>query len=69
MRAASAHGRIPASILTLLPVVTLLGLTFVAPGYLESMAKDPDGKYLIIGSVVGQVIGYYIMRRIVDIKV
>ena len=44
VKAASAHGRMTATILTLLPVVHHAGLLFVAPGYLQGMAEDPDGK-------------------------
>ena len=44
VKAASAHGRLTATILTLLPVATMLGLLVVAPGYLQGMAEDPDGK-------------------------
>ena len=44
VKAASAHGRLTATILTLLPVATMLGLLVVAPGYLQGMADDPDGK-------------------------
>jgi len=69
VRAASAHGRITAGILTVLPIATLLGLYVVAPGYLQSMAHDPDGKWLIVGAFVGQGLGYYTMKRIINIKV
>lgn len=69
VKAASAHGRMTASVLTALPVVTMLALLVVAPGYLQSMAKDPDGKYLILGALGAQVIGNYCIRKIIDIKV
>ncbi|MFX0116778.1 MAG: type II secretion system F family protein, partial [Candidatus Hodarchaeota archaeon] len=69
VRAASAHGRLTGIILTVMPIVLMIGLTIVAPGYLQSMVRDPDGKYLIIGAAVGQVLGYYFIRRIVNIKV
>jgi tight adherence protein B len=69
VRAASAHGRLTAIVLTLLPIVLILALTIVAPGYLSGMAKDSDGKWLIIGAVCAQALGFYVMRRITDIKV
>ncbi len=69
VRAASAHGRMTAAVLTVLPVVVVFALLIVAPGYLQGMAKDPDGKWMIGGAVVGQVLGYFVMRRITDIKV
>src|SRR6516225_3123161 len=45
VRAASAHGRLTATVLTLMPIVTMIGLLVVAPGYLQSMAQDSDGKW------------------------
>lgn len=69
VRASSAHGRMTGIILTIMPIVLMLGLTIVAPSYLESMVKDPDGKYLILGAAMGQILGYYFIRKIVNIKV
>jgi tight adherence protein B len=69
VRAASAHGRLTALILTLLPIFMVIALFFVAPGYLPSLAQDPDGKWMLAGAAVAQVLGYFIMRRITDIKV
>ena len=69
VKAASAHGRLTATILTLLPVGTMLALLVVAPGYLQGMADDSDGKYLIGGAIVAQVLGNYFIKRIINIKV
>jgi tight adherence protein B len=69
VKAASAHGRLTAGILTVLPVLTGLALLAVAPGYLQGMAKDPDGKYMIVGAGVMVLLGNYFIRRIIKIKV
>jgi tight adherence protein B len=69
VRAASAHGRLTALVLTCIPIVLVIALTLVAPDYLPLLAADPDGKYIILGAVVGQVLGYLTMRRITNIKV
>jgi tight adherence protein B len=69
VKAASAHGRLTAAILTILPVATMGGLLIVAPGYLQGMAADPDGKWLIVGAIVAQVIGNICIRKIINIKV
>jgi tight adherence protein B len=69
VRAVSAHGRLTALILGGLPVFTFLAMLVVAPGYMESMANDPDGKKIIIAAVVSQVIGNIVIRKIVDIDV
>ena len=69
VKAASAHGRLTATILTLLPVCTMVALLLVAPGYLQGMAEDSDGKYLIGGAIVAQVLGNFFIKKIINIKV
>jgi len=69
VKAASAHGRLTATILTLLPIGTMVALLMVAPGYLQGMAADPDGKYLIGGAIVAQVLGNFFIKKIINIKV
>jgi tight adherence protein B len=69
VKAASAHGRLTATILTLLPVGTMCALLFVAPGYLQGMANDSDGKYLIGGAIVAQILGNFFIKKIINIKV
>ena len=69
VKAASAHGRLTATILALLPVATMLGLLVVAPGYLQGMAADDDGKWMIAGAIGGQVLGNFFIKKIINIKV
>jgi tight adherence protein B len=69
VKAASAHGRLTATILTLLPVGTMLALLIVAPGYLQGMAEDPDGKWLIAGAIFAQILGNFFIKKIINIKV
>ena len=69
VKAASAHGRLTATILTVLPVATMLGLLVVAPGYLQGMAEDSDGKWLIGGAIVAQILGNFFIKKIINIKV
>jgi tight adherence protein B len=69
VRAISAHGRLTAGILTAMPIVMVVALLFVAPGYLQGMARDPDGKYMILAAIVSQFLGYYFIRRIIRIKI
>jgi len=69
VKAASAHGRLTATILALLPVATMLGLLAVAPGYLQAMAADDDGKWMIGGAIFAQILGNFFIKRIINIKV
>jgi Flp pilus assembly protein TadB len=41
----------------------------VAPGYLQGMAEDSDGKLLIGGAIVAQILGNYFIKKIINIKV
>jgi tight adherence protein B len=69
VKSASAHGRLTAGILTVLPILTALALLGVAPGYLQGMAKDPDGKYMILAAGFMVLLGNYFIRRIIKIEV
>lgn len=69
VRAASAHGRITGTILTLMPIGLMFGLMLIAPGYLQGMAADSDGRLMIAGVIVLMIIGHLTIRKIVKIKV
>jgi len=69
VKAASAHGRLTATILTVLPIATMLGMMLVAPTYLRGMAEDSDGKWMIGGAIVAQILGNFFIKRIINIKV
>lgn len=69
VKAASAHGRVTALVLTILPAATAILMMMAAPGYLLSMVHDPDGQKLIAGSIVGQILGQLVIRKIIRIKV
>jgi tight adherence protein B len=69
VKAASAHGRLTATILTLLPVGTMLALLLVAPGYLQAMANEPEGRWLIGGAIFAQILGNFFIKKIINIKV
>jgi tight adherence protein B len=58
-----------AIILAVLPIATLGCLMMIAPGYLQSMAEDSDGK-IMIGAAIGmQILGNFFIKRIINIKV
>jgi tight adherence protein B len=69
VKAASAHGRTTALVLSIMPVATTILMMMAAPGYLRSLLADPDGKWLIAGSIAGQIVGQMVIRKIIKIKV
>jgi tight adherence protein B len=69
VKATSAHGRLTATILTLLPLGTLAGLMVVSPGYLSPLVNDALGRKLVIAGVFCQILGNFFIRKIIKIRV
>lgn len=69
VKAASAHGRTTAAVLSVLPVATTILMLLVSPGYLQTLVVDKDGRWLIVGAIAGQLVGQWTIRRIIRIKV
>ena len=46
-----------------------LGLMVIAPSYLTSMAEDPDGRKMIAAVICMVIVGHFVIRKIVRIKV
>ena len=69
IQAATAHARITASVLSAIPLLTLLGLQFTNPEYVSQFSKDPSGPTLFLSAIAAQVIGYLIMRRLINFRI
>lgn len=69
VKAASAHGRITGLVLTLMPVAVAVFIMMTTPSYLRELAADKIGRYMIYGAIIGQIIGYFVIRKIVRIKI
>ncbi len=69
IKAASAHGRVTGMILAVMPVIVAVIMFVVSPDYLLVLARDPDGKKLVIGACIAQLVGFFCIRKIVNIKV
>jgi tight adherence protein B len=69
VRTYSAQGRLTGWILSALPVVLLVILNIVSPGYSKLLFNDPLGRMLLVGTAVSIAAGMFTIRKIVDIKV
>lgn len=69
VKAVSAHGRVTGLVLLLMPVGVAAFLLVTNPKYLAGMAADPIGRMMIYGACGGQVVGYFVIKKIIDIKV
>jgi tight adherence protein B len=69
VRTLSAHGRITGFVLAgLAPAIAVL-MTILAPEQMTVMVTDPLGQAMISGALVLQVVGIFVMRRIIAIEV
>jgi tight adherence protein B len=69
VKAVSAHGRITALVLLLMPIVVAVMMYISSPAYLNVLFVNPIGHWLLAGSVIGQAVGYFVIKKIVNIKV
>jgi tight adherence protein B len=69
VQAVSAHGRITGLVLVLMPVAVAIIMMITSPQYLIDLAADKLGRMMIYGAIGGQIIGYFVIRKIINIKV
>ena len=69
VRAAAAHGKVTGMVLVLMPVAVTAFLLLTNPGYLGDMMKVPLGRLMVYGACGGQIIGYFVIKKITNIKV
>lgn len=65
----TAQGRISGVIVTLLPFAMAVVLSIINPGYLNVLLTSFIGKLMIIGGIMLQLIGIFVLTKLVDIKV
>lgn len=69
VRALSSEGRMTSWMLTILPILTLVSMFLVNPGFYFDVAQDPIFLIGFPGLLLLYAIGVMIIRRLVDLKV
>ncbi len=69
VQAVSAHGRITGLVLILMPLAVAVIMMVTSPQYLSDLAADKLGRMMIYGAIAGQIVGYFVIRKIINIKV
>lgn len=69
VRALSAEGRLSAYVLISLPLVLAAVLLLLRREYLEPLWTTPLGLAMVIVAAVGMVVGWFWMRKLVDVEV
>jgi tight adherence protein B len=65
----TAQGRMSGFILVLLPIIVAIAIWVINPEYLKILWVEKAGKYLLGTAVIMQMIGIWVISRIVNIKV
>lgn len=69
IRAVSAHGRMTATSLSCIPIAVAVLMFYTNPDYVKFFFQDDVGNIMLAAGVGLQVIGYLIMKKIVNIEV
>lgn len=65
----TAEGRLSGYVLLALPAFCLMALMYMNPDYANTLFTDPTGKMLLTVAVIMQLMGWAMIRKIVNIKV
>jgi len=69
VRSLAAEGKLSAVVLLALPPLMAFYFFAVQPEYIGLLFKDPIGITMVIGAFVMMVIGVYVMKRMIEIRV
>lgn len=64
----TAQGKLSGMVLAALPFAVTLIFQIIAPGYLKPLYTNPVGQMAAAGAVLLMVVGFVVIRRIVDIQ-
>lgn len=66
--ALTAQGRLSGIVVAVIPVALGLFLEIVNPGYLKPLLETDIGRMFIIGAIIMDMIGFLVIKKIVDIR-
>ncbi|MEW6250711.1 MAG: type II secretion system F family protein [Planctomycetota bacterium] len=69
VQALTAEGRLSGIVLLALPVLVFAALLFLNPDYVNILLTDPTGKMMLTTAVIMQLMGWAMIKKIVNIKV
>jgi len=69
IRAVSAHGRMTAAALSAIPMAVAILMFYTNPDYVKFFFKDDTGNIMLGAALFLQLVGYLIMKKIVNIEV
>ncbi len=69
IRVKSAQARLSGYIVSALPFFLFFWINLVNPDYMKTLYDHPNGVYILATGVIMQIIGWLIIRKIVDIEI
>jgi tight adherence protein B len=69
VRVYTAQGRLTMMLLMGLPPIIVITMLMTNPAFIKPLFSDPIGHTLIVAGIVLQTIGYFVIRRIIQIQV
>lgn len=69
VRVYTAQGRLTMGLLMVLPPAVIVMITLIDPDLMKLLFVDKLGNLMLAVAIVLQVIGFFLLRRIIDIKV
>ena len=69
LRVHTAQGRMTGYILATMPIITFFLMNFALPGYQKILLENDTGRTLLIVAAVMQLIGFLVIRRIINIRI
>jgi tight adherence protein B len=69
IRAVSAHGKMTATALSCIPIAVAVLMFYTNPDYVKFFFNDDVGNMMLMAAVGLQIVGYAIMKNIVNIEV
>jgi tight adherence protein B len=64
----TAHGRMTGIVVAAAPVIAGFMMWSINPAYMEPLFVEPAGRVMLVVGAVMMLFGYFVIRRLVDIK-
>ena len=65
----TAQGRMTGYILAVMPILVFFLMNFLIPGYQKNLLENDTGRTILIFAAVMQLIGFLVIRRIINIRI
>ncbi len=69
LRVHTAQGRMTGYILAAMPIFVFFLMNFMLPGYQKILLESTKGRTILIVAAIMQVIGFFVIRRIINIRI